>query len=307
MSIITGQRLARYLEQYRTSEVTFNKEVIVATGLVTRNVYLKILDHHWPCVVFSSSMAGAKVISDVKAAFFSSLRQTNGKLALRWCFKLPDKVEPITFFVACHATGFTPYNAQEPDVQIITLEYTQQPPDDLIEIIGSLMETHSNAKRRKDERIIVSPDTLKKLGLETREAWLTADGVEHRCILRDISFGGAKVLASSIEQTLTGKAIALRIAREEPAGALALTGLIRRVEELGGRKDILAVCIEYSPDPPMTYKLLINNYLSAMRKPSREAGKEDALPAGAEGPRPPAAPGAGGSEPPDGDAGTRHG
>ena len=78
--------------------MTFNKQVIGATGLVARGVYLKVQDRQWPCVVFSSSMTAAKVIAGVKTAFFNSLRQGGSKLSLRWCFKVPQETEPITFY-----------------------------------------------------------------------------------------------------------------------------------------------------------------------------------------------------------------
>ena len=79
-------------------------------------------------------------------------------------------MEPITFFVTCQPTGFTHYTVQGPDVQFVTLEFTQRPPDDLIQILGILLEANCNAQQRKDERIILTPETMKKLGLESREA-----------------------------------------------------------------------------------------------------------------------------------------
>ncbi len=109
----------------------------------------------------------------------AGLKQANNRMALRWCFKQPDKVEPITFFVTCHPTGFTHYAVQGPDVQFVAVEFTQRPPDDLIQILGTLLEASSNAQRRKDERIIVTPETMKKLGLETREAALLLEGASH--------------------------------------------------------------------------------------------------------------------------------
>jgi hypothetical protein len=56
---------------------------------------------------------------------------------------------------------------------------------------------------------------------------------------------------------------------------MTVAGTVRRVEEVGGRKDILTFGIAYSADPPMTYKLLINSYLSSVRKstPPAEARK----------------------------------
>src|SRR5208337_2619516 len=172
MSIVTSQQLTRYYEQYKSTDVTFNKEVIGAVGLVAKGVYLKILDRQLPCMVFSSSMTSARVIASVPSSVMVSLKQANNRLALRWCFKLPDKVEPITFFVTCHPAGFTHYAVQGPDVQFVSLEFTQRPPDDLIQILGSLLEANANAQRRKDERIVLTAETMKKLGLETREAAL---------------------------------------------------------------------------------------------------------------------------------------
>jgi hypothetical protein len=273
MSIVTSQQLSRYFDQYHEMEVTFNKQVILATGLITRNVYLKVLDRQIPCIVFSSSMAAAKVIANVKATFFTLLRQANNHLALRWCFKLPDKVEPITFFVPCHAGGFTHYNVQNPDVQIISLEYTQRPADDLIQILGTLLEASSNAQRRKDERITITPENMKRLGLDSREASLVVDGTSRRCVLRDVSFGGAKVLTPGLAEGHTGKAVSLKIAKGEQAPEITLDGTIRRVDEVGGRKDIVAVGIEYSAEPPMSYKLLINSFLAVGRKAVTDGGK----------------------------------
>lgn len=276
MSIITSQQLARYFEQYAPIEVTFNKQVIAATGLVTRNVYLKIQDRQVPCVVFSSSMAVAKVIAGVKAPVFAALKETGSRLTLRWCFKRPDKVEPITFFVTCHATGFTHYSVQEPDVQIITLEYSQRPPDDLIQILGTMLEAKCNSQNRKEERIVITPESMKKFGLESRDALLFMDGAARRCVLRDVSFGGAKVLTPALPESALEKQVSLKIAKGEQAAEMTLPGVIKRIEEVGGRKDIVAVSIQYSADPPMTYKLLISSFLTSMRKVCREPEKPPA-------------------------------
>jgi hypothetical protein len=273
MSIITTQQLAKYYEHFKTTDVTFNKQVISATGLVTRNVYLKVLDRQIACMVFSSSMSSAKVIANVPPVVMGTLKQSNNRMSLRWCFKLPDKVEPITFFVTCHPTGFTHYAVQGPDVQFINLEFTQRPPDDLIQILGTLLEAASNSQRRRDERILVTPESMKKLGLESREAVVITDNVAHKCVLRDLSFSGAKVVTSGSADAFTGKNAILRIARGDQGPEIQVSGTVRRVEEVGGRKEILAISLEFYADPPMTYKLLINAYVSSQRKAAQEPEK----------------------------------
>jgi hypothetical protein len=273
MSIITSQQLTRYYEQYKTTDVTFNKQVITALGLVARGVYLKIQDRQLPCMVFSSSMASARVIANVPSAAMLALKQANKRLALRWCFKLPEKVEPIAFFVTCRPTGFMHYPVQGPDLHFVSLEFTQRPPDDLIQILGSLLEANSNAQRRKDERIIVTPETLKKLGLESRGAALLVEGKSHKCVLRDLSFSGAKVVVSGSAEAFSNRSVSLKFSRSDQVAEMTLPAAVRRVDEVGGRKDFLAVSMEYSSDPPMSYKLLINSYISTMRKSAQDAQK----------------------------------
>ena len=80
MSIITSQQIARLYEQYKTSEVTFNRQVITATGLVSRNVFLKIQDRQLPCMILSVSLASAKVVASISSAVFTVLKQTNNRL-----------------------------------------------------------------------------------------------------------------------------------------------------------------------------------------------------------------------------------
>jgi hypothetical protein len=297
MSIVTMQQLSRYYEQYRTTDVTFNKQVISAVGMVPKGVYLKTLDRQIPCMVFSASMSSARVIAGIPAAVMTAFKQANNRLALRWCFKLPDKVEPITFFVTCRPTGFTHYAVQGPDVNFVTLEYTQRPPDDLIQIIGSLLEANFNAQKRRDERIIVNPETMKKLGLESREAILVVDGKERKCVLRDMSFSGARVIVTGKAEVFLNRTANLRLTIGDQAPDITISATVRRVDEVGGRKDILTVGLEISGDPPMSYKLLINSYVSTMRKAAQGAATAagpagSAAPAASAEPAGPAAPAA---------------
>jgi hypothetical protein len=284
MSIITSQQIARYFDLYGKTEVTFNKQVIDATGLVPNNVFLKIADQQWPCVVYSSSMAGARVIAGVKSEFFETLHQANNHAALRYCFRLPEKADPIFFFVPNKVMGYTQYNPKNPDVQLIALEFTQRPPDDLIQVLGLLLEANANAQRRKDERIILTPDSVKKLGLESKESVLYVEGVPRKCLVRDLSFGGAKVFVTGIAKFLANKKAALKLARGESAEEISIPGEIMRVENVEGRKDIVVLAIRFADDPPVSYKLMINGYLTAIRK-DHSAGP----PPGASG-RPPTAP-----------------
>lgn len=277
MSIVTSQQLIQYYERYRETEVTFNTQVTTATGLVPRNMYLRVLDRELPCTVFSSSMASARVIANVKANFFLDLKRPNTRLALRWCFKRQDKVEPMTFFVPCRVTGFTHFNVQKPGVQMMTIVFTQKPPNDLIEILGGLLEANWNSQQRREERIPITPENMKKLGMDSRDAFLLMGEASRRCLLKDLSFIGAEVLASGLTASDAGRPTTLRISKGEQATDMTLQGTITRVEEVGGRRDIKAVAIEYATDTPISYKLLINSFITSRR--SSKDGDQGPAPA----------------------------
>jgi hypothetical protein len=105
------------------------------------------------------------------------------------------------------------------------------------------------------------------------------------------------VISGSAE-TFTSTTVSLTFARADPVPEMTIPAAVRRVEEAAGRKDILLVGMEYSAEPPMSYKLMINSYLSRTKRDARGVQK----PAG-ETARPAldSAPAASASEPPAAD------
>ncbi len=262
MSIITSQQITKYYELYREIEVTFNKNVIRATGLETANIYLKCMGRQWPCVLYATSLKGAKVIAGLKTEHFEILKKANNLVNLRFSFKRDEKTEPISFFVSSKATAFSKYNEKNPDVYFISLTYTQRPPDDLIEIIGKLIEANLDAKKRRDERVIINPESIRKLGLASKETFIYIEAVPRKCILRDISYSGAKVLIFGIGKFLMNKKAILKIPFEDRREPIELEGTVVRFEEVEGRKDISAIAIQFDEGKvPMEYRMKLSDYL----------------------------------------------
>jgi hypothetical protein len=112
--------------------------------------------------------------------------------------------------------------------------------------------------------------------LESREAEILIDGKSRKCVLRDLSFSGAKVVVSGRAEAFSNRSVSLKFSRSEQVPEMTLPATVLRVDEVGGRKDILAVSVEYSSDPPMSYKLLINSYISTMRKAAQAAQEAQA-------------------------------
>lgn len=268
MALITSQQLAQYYELYKQIDVTFNKQVARAIGLITKQTFLRFLGYQLTCIIYSSSMLGAKVIASVNQALFQKIREANNLVSLRFCFQDADKPDPISFFVAAKIVGFNPYSQEHQDLNFITVKYTQRPSDDLISIIGQLLEANINSKKRREERVEIDPDSIRKIGLASKDTILFVDDVPRKAILRDISFSGAKVLVTGVAKFLTGKVVRLKLLLDDGKESFILPGKIVRFDEFQEQKGIGAAGIQFDePNVPMEYKMRLNEYLVTLRRP----------------------------------------
>jgi hypothetical protein len=277
MSITTSQQIGKWYDLYKTIDVTLTREIIKATGFEPRHVYLKCIGEQWPCVVYSTSFSGAKVISSSKPALLDKIKKANNIVSLRFSFRLEEKSDPLSFFVTARVSGFAPYTqAVGGDLQFMNLEYTQRPPDDLIDILGRLLDANINSTRRNDDRILLNPDSMRRVGLVTKNSVIFVQGVPRKCILRDLSFGGCKIIIVGLAKFLVGKDCSIRVDMEEPSETIEIKGKIVRYEDVEGRKDLAAVAIHFDEAlVPMSYKMHINHYLGQTRQGTRDAFSPD--------------------------------
>jgi hypothetical protein len=274
MGIATSQQITKYYDQYRDTEITFTKDIIRALSLDPRQVYIKCNGTQWPCIINSTSFLLARIIIGTKGGAFSLI---SGKdvptVSLRFCF-FEFENQLLSFFVSARVTNITPYmNSQE--LAVVTLTFTQRPPDDLIELVGRLLEANNNAIRRREERIVLNEDSKRKLGITKEESIIIVQNVPRHCIIRDISFSGAKVILLGLSQYLTNKDAILRIEFEDPPEVVSIKGIIIAAELIEGRKDIVAACMKFDENlVPLSYKLHVNTFLTAVRKTQLSASSQ---------------------------------
>src|SRR6056297_11330 len=260
MPIMTSQQINNYFDQFKDSEITFTKEVIRATGLKPKLVFLKSAGYHLPCIIYSVSMTSAKVIANISSDMHEQIRNANNLVSLRFAFKESDKIDPLMFFVSARVTGYNPYNSEKPNLNFISIEFTQRPPDDLIAILGQIFEAKLISQKRKEERININADSVKKLGIKTKSASVYIQGVPRTCIIRDLSFSGAKVILAGVGKFLLEKEAAVHIETVEK-GQIEINGKIIRNEPVEGRKDLIAIAIQFEEEKtPIEYKMTLNEY-----------------------------------------------
>ncbi|MDR2518450.1 MAG: PilZ domain-containing protein [Spirochaetaceae bacterium] len=267
--LLTSQQIKTYYERHKATELTFTKEIAEVTGLISKQTALKCMGEFWPCLIYATSFESAKIVANTKSGLIQKLQEANNAGSLKFSFANPETGNPIVIFVGCRSVGYTPYGASR-DMGIISLQFTQRPPDDLIVILGQILDAHVNSVLRRGERIIITNDTQRRLSIRSRDIAITIQGVPRQCILRDISFYGVKVIIMGIAKFLENKDVELIIEFDEPSQSFSLKGKFVRSEQVEGRKELVAMAIALDEAAvPMGYKTRINNYISMVRADNR--------------------------------------
>jgi hypothetical protein len=167
--------------------------------------------------------------------------------------------------VAGRVLGVAPYKNSE-DVSLLSVQFTQRPPDDLIEIIGRIFDANVNSSKRKDDRILLTTESQRKLKLLSKETVAFIQEVPRRCILREVSFSNAKVIMLGVAKFIIDKDTALRFDFDDPRESFLVRGKFVHSEEVEGKQEMVALAMVYDEaNVPMGYKIRINEYLNTVR------------------------------------------
>ena len=269
MGILSSQMINVYYDRFKDVEVTFTKELTQAAGLIAEQVHLKSGSDFWPCVFYSTSFQGAKIVANNKSDLLRKLQTNNNSMSLRLCFKIEDKEDPVTFFVTGRVVSTVPYKNSD-DVSLLTVQYANRPPDFFIEVMGRILDANMNSSKNKDERIIITIESQRKMKLHSREITAFIQSVPRRCLLRELSFSSAKLIMMGVAKFLADKETALRLDFDDPRESFLLKGKFTSLQDVEGKKDMLVLSMKFDEAQiPTGYKVRINEYLIASRLDNR--------------------------------------
>ena len=265
MGIVTSQQISRFYDFYRDTEIIFSKEIIKILNIDPRQIYIKCNSGQWPCIINSSSLMLAKIIIGTKGGAYAAIQKMNTPVSLRFFFSDPNR-QTMSFFVNAHVTAIDPYMNSK-DLAIATLTFNSKPPDDLIEMVGRLLETKANALKRKEERIPLTAESKRRLSLLREETIIKIQNVPRNCIVRDLSFSGAKLIMMGVAPFLQNKETVLQLEFDDPRETISLKGKTVHVEHIEDRKELVTVSLQFNEEEvPISYKVHINNCLTAVRQ-----------------------------------------
>ncbi|MDR2865081.1 MAG: pilus assembly protein PilZ [Spirochaetaceae bacterium] len=264
METLPRVKINEYYEQFKPVPVTFTKEVIQVTGLLTKMVNLKCGSDFFPCVIYTTSFEMAKIVANNKSGIIDKLKQFNNVASLRFCFKIPSTEEQVAFLVPARVTNTQMYG-DSADMSLFNLQYSQRPPDDLIEIMGRILDANYRYAKRGEERFLVNADAIRKMRFMGNEIGMVMDNAVHRCILRDIGFRGARFFVKGVAEQFENKPCSVRFDFDEPRESYTINGKLLGAEKAEGHPEMAVLTMLYDDHVPMSYKTRLSSYVSTVR------------------------------------------
>lgn len=262
MGLLTKQDIDDFYTNYKNEEVVFTKTINSLFGLQPKHIYLKFKEIQRPCIIYSSSMTLAKVIANLPLEILERIK-SESSINLRYAVANEDKKnDSLFFFIKCKIKSITNYKPEQ-NFYIIHFEYITKPPEALIVLLGRLLEAKKNSTERSEERIIIDKENISKIGFNSTSVNITIDNIPRHAILRDLSFGGIKLLLAGNAKFLNNKTVKILLTHKD-YGNIILLGKSVRSESLAKRKDIVTMAIQFdAKQVPVVYNILINEYLKS--------------------------------------------
>ncbi len=261
MAIITSQQIKSFHERFGNKEITFNRNIVKALSLAREYVLIKFQNEQYHCTIISSSMQEAKIILELPNAETRREWQKDKLASLRFSFHKEEGTDILSFFVQSRINSITAYN-KEKNLFFVHLIFTQQPPDNLIEILGKYIELNFNESRRKEERIPINDANMRRMGIASKSVPVLIDRVPRNGILRDLSFSGMNVIVLGNAKFLIEKSASISLPMKD-GSTIPLEGKIIRHEPVEDRRDLVVIAIQYNTSAvPFEYKKMINENLS---------------------------------------------
>ncbi len=266
MAILTNTQITNLYNAYKDIDITLNKDIIKATGLKTNEIYIKAAGMQRPCIVYSTSFTKARLIANTENNFINKTREAGDLITLRMAFMDPEKNDVISFFINAKVTGYGVYDAPNSSLNYINIVFTQRPPDDLIIIMGKLLQANINFNKRVDERIIVNQSNYSQLGLSSREIQIILQEIPRKSILLDISSSGIKIIGVKAFKFHLNKDIIIKFFLKNNS-FVEIPGTILRFDALPNRNDLGIFGIKFKEDRiPLSFKLQIEQYFDSVKK-----------------------------------------
>lgn len=247
MTLLGTSVLQNLYQEYLDTELTYTKDVAVGLGLLPAESSLKWQGELHPCVVHSSSFRGAKVLIRLNASQWKAMEFGSKITTLTLTFLQPKTGKKELFQFNGNLQALQQHAAEGELSMLLSVVFNHRPPEGFLQAHGSYLSLKKEANQRREERIPMNAEAKELLGLSNLNTTVVVDHIERKCLLRDLSYNGARVILTGVAPFLVDKPFTLAVPMIGRA-SLDIPGKILRAEAVEGHKGLAIIALGYHPD-----------------------------------------------------------
>ncbi len=190
---VSSKKIREYRNKYRDKEIKLSAEI--NTFLNIRSVVNITIDSYSTFgIIYSISMDSIKIIFD-ENDILSVLAKNKNFCSIRINKDLDFKDSSDFFpdFTGNLLSIFT-YSYQNKEYKLLKFEFSTCIPEEILFKVGKLFELKFGQNQRIHERIIVDKNSIRRLKIDFDKVFINFNGSKHKCLVKDLSYGGALVI-----------------------------------------------------------------------------------------------------------------
>jgi len=257
----TNQNADNLYTLYCNKDIAITPEVIREIGIVPHRIMMHYCDSIIPCIIYSMSMTEARIIAKMDPLVVQNLENGLKDIVFSLSFRVPQKHTPVNVNIEAEIFSYSEYDSA--NLYFINLEFLNKPPDGLVLILGNFLKSGTESFNRKKRRILINSGNLKSMDIKSDKVMLLCNGKKQECILRDVSFSGAKVVIKGTEEMFFKKRAILIMELDNIEGIGEIICTVVRCENLAikGPSPYIALGLFFDKEgiPPFYHSWLERN------------------------------------------------
>ncbi|AHH08700.1 PilZ domain-containing protein [Borrelia anserina] len=258
-----SRKIKDYETKYRGKEIKMSTEINSFLN-IKNSVELRVGTYVSRGVIYSISMNAIKLILQedeilpvlAQNGNSGSIQLTNFDSSGDDSFFIPSLVVKLVNTSSC--------SVQDKEYNLLTLDFLSPIPEEFAVKIGKLLDLKLGQNQRIHERIIISKDSLRKLNIDSDKAFVEVKGVKYKCLIKDLSYGGALLISyfdyEVIDESNIDLTLSFNIAGKE-VSILGKTRNLSVIQTPNGK--VLALGVAFCEEKiPLDYTMLIHDYFN---------------------------------------------
>ncbi|ACH94956.1 c-di-GMP-binding receptor PlzA [Borrelia recurrentis] len=259
-----SKKIKDYEAKYRGKEIKMSTEINSFLN-IKNSVEIKVGTYVVVGVIYSISMNFIKII--LQQDEILPILAQNGNLGNLNIKNYDNNVVDNAFCIPSlivKLVSTSSYSIQNKEYNLLTLEFVSSMPEEILVKIGKLLDLKLGQNQRIHERIIIDKESLKKLNLASDKAFIEVNGIKHKCLIKDMSYGGALLISyfdyEKLEESNTDLILSFDVADKK----VSIVGQARNLSVIqtpNGK--VLAIGIAFCEEKiPLDYIMLIHDYFN---------------------------------------------